>query len=383
MKKSIKKMASLLAAATIVFSSVSAFATAPDGWTTSANFSKDYWEKVADWVNKSETQYEQIYDFGSYITAIDKARTNYDVSYVENDKGRSYLKLAPKADKEGAEGTVIGITNDLSGKFGRISGRSHLSFEFTLSDEGITNRMPKKNSTCLRLSDSPVSGKALVAGNGANKGEMMVGIGSYDGGDVNGVTATLPSGTWCRYYADIDYYTKKAVVGIKNADTEQDIIAPITVDITGESSPFRVQLCSSYYSSAIVSMGEFVYSKDTFVCDNASKKIEVTDSTVTASVKMANDVAKDLRAATYGVNGVNTSEPELILVQYDANGKYLAATSKPLTGMLSRDKSGNGERVLHEMSVTMDKAEGYSYAKAFLWDSFSGLEPFTTAWTNK
>ena len=385
MKKSIKKIVSLLATATIVFSSVSALA-APDGWSTTLNISKDYWEQTVREINKSENTFNnfQTYDYGGSIQGLNNVRANFDVTY-ETEGGRSYMKFVPKDNSTLIEEvTQLEVTGDLYKKIGKSTGRSHFTFEFAIDDTGITNRAGGRNAMRLRLwgAAGPYS---LYAGTGWSKGTACVGVGNFDcmwaGNEPN--KAFVPAGTWCRYYVDYDRYTNQMVVGIKNADTEADLVGPFTVTMT-EDPYIAIQSGLPRYNNATYYFGEMKYWKDTFVCNNASKAITADETTVTAKVNMANDVDTELRAVSYGVNGVNTSEPMLILAQYDENDHFLGLTSKPLTGLLPRDTATkNTAPTMHEMSVSMAKADGYAYAKAFLWDSMSGLDAFSDAWTNK
>ena len=391
MKKSIKKIVSLLATATIVFSSVSALA-APDGWSTTLNISKDYWEQTVREINKSENTVKnfQTYDYGGSIQGLNKVRANFDVTY-ETEGGRSYMKFVPKDNSTLIEEvTQLEVTGDLYKKIGKSTGRSHFTFEFAIDDTGITKRAGGRNSMRLRMKgvdndNDDAYSYALFAGTGWSQGTACVGVGKYDtqwaGHETN--KAFVPAGTWCRYYVDYDRYTNKMVVGIKNADTEADLVGPFEVAMKKDPA-FALQSALPSFNNATYYIGEMKYWKDTFVCDNASKAITDDGTTVTAKVNMANDVSTSLRASSYGVSGVNTSEPMLILAQYDANDHFLGLTTKSLSGELPRDtQTQTTAPTMREMSVTMDKADGYAYAKAFLWDSMSGLDAFSDAWTNK
>ena len=394
MKKSIKKIVSLLATATIVFSSVSALA-APDGWSTTLNISKDYWEQTVREINKSESTVNnfQTYDFGGSINGLNNARATFDASY-ETEGGRSYIKLTPTNVTEALKGQGIAVEGYLFNKIGKTTGRQHFTFDFTLLDT-VTNpvvdgkkvdvRRGGQNAMKLRL-NGDAGGYSLKVAPDFSTGRMLVAVGSYnaqwahlDNQGSNVVTA----GTWCRYYVDYDCYTNQMVVGIKNADTGDDIVGPLTKTLT-QSPYLDIQSSLPSFNNATYCLGDMKYWKDTFVCDNSSKAITADETTVTAKVNMANDVDTELRAVSYGVNGVNTSEPMLILAQYDENDHFLGLTSKPLTGLLPRDTATkNTAPTMHEMSVSMAKADGYAYAKAFLWDSMSGLDAFSDAWTNK
>ena len=396
MKKSIKKIVSLLATATIVFSSVSALA-APKGWTTTLDFSGQYWQKTVNEINKTENTVNKfgIYDFGGNINNLNNARANFNVSY-ETDAKRSYIKLVPKDNSTLiTRGSQLAVEGSFYKKIGKSTGRSHFTFEFAIVDN-MTNRLQSENVIKVRLNGA-AGGYSLLAGTGYGAGHMAVGIGNYDSdyvqhGSIGGSEGVnfkpyLPSGTWCRYYVDYDRYTNQMVVGIKNADTEEDIVGPLTATLTAD--PYlEIQSWLVGCNNATFCIGEMKYWKDTFVCDNSSKAITADDTTVTAKVDMANDVGKQLAWYTYGnatwADHTNTSEPMLILAQYDANDHFLGLTSKPLTDLLPRDTATQSTApTMHEMSVSMAKADGYAYAKAFLWDSMSGLDAFSDAWTNK
>ncbi len=390
MKKSIKKIVSLLATATIVFSSVSALA-APEGWSTTLDFSGTYWQQTVDTINTGTDNSFQIYDYGGSIGDLNNARANFNVSY-ETDAKRSYIKLVPKDNSTLiTRGGQLSVGGGLTQKIGKSTGRSHFTFEFTIDDTGMANRLQSEVTVKARLWGDANS-YSLLAGTGFGAGKMMVGLGNYDaayvhhgsiGGETGGNYKNVPSGTWCRYYLDYDRYTNELVAGIKNADTGEDLVGPLTTTMTKDPE-VALQTWLAGCNNATYSIGEMKYWKDTFVCDNSSKAITADETKVTAKVNMANDVDTELRAASYGVNGVNTSEPMLILAQYDENDHFLGLTSKSLSGLLPRDTATkNTAPTMHEMSVSMDKADGYAYAKAFLWDSMSGLDAFSNAWTNK
>ncbi len=393
MKKSIKKIVSLLATATIVFSSVSALA-APKGWTTTLDISGQNWQKTVSTINTGTANDFQIFDFGGSITSLNNARANFDVTY-ETEGGRSYMKLVPKnPDTSIGKQDQINVYGDLFNKCGKTTGRQHFTFDFTIVDP--ISREQGLASIKARL-DGDGYNYSLLVGNGYATGTMKVGIGNMDandyvqhaalGGANGGNSREIPCGTWCRYYLDYDCYTNKLVAGIKNADTGEDIIGPLESTLT-KTPYFSPKMSIPQRNNATFCIGDMKYWKDTFVCDNSSKAITADDTTVTAKVNMANDVSTDLVWYAYGnatwEDHTNTSEPMLILAQYDENDHFLGLTSKSLSGLLPRDTATkNTAPTMHEMSVSMDKADGYAYAKAFLWDSMSGLDAFSNAWTNK
>jgi hypothetical protein len=399
MKKSIKKIVSLLATATIVFSSVSALA-APEGWSTTLDFSGKYWEETVNTIKTTENpSVANIFEYAGSINGLNKARATFDASY-ETEGGRSYIKLTPTNVTEALTGQGIAVEGDFFTKIGKTTGRQHFTFDFTLLDT-VTNpvvdgkevdvRRGGQNAMKLRLWGD-AGGYSLKVAPGWEANSMIVSVGNYDAQWAHLDNATngsnvVTAGTWCRYYVDYDCYTNQMVVGIKNADTGDDIVGPITKTLT-QSPYLQIQSSLPSFNNATYCLGDMKYWKDTFVCDNSSKAITADDTTVTAKVDMANDVSTSLTWWLYGNatwdDHTNTSEPMLILAQYDANDHFLGLTTKSLSGELPRDtQTQTTAPTMHEMSVTMDKADGYAYAKAFLWDSMSGLDAFSDAWTNK
>lgn len=390
MKKSIKKIVSLLATATIVFSSVSALA-APEGWSTTLDFSDRYWEETVNTIKTTENpSVANIFEYAGSINGLNKARATFDASY-ETEGGRSYIKLTPTNVTEALTGQGIAVEGDFYNKIGKSTGRSHFTFDFTLLDT-VTNdavRRGGQNAMKLRL-NGDAGGYSLKVAPDFSTGRMLVAVGNYDAQWAhldNQGSSSVAAGTWCRYYVDYDCYTNQMVVGIKNADTGDDIVGPLTKTLT-QSPYLKIQSSLPSFNNATYCLGDMKYWKDTFVCDNASKAITADETTVTAKVDMANDVSQSLTWWLYGNkvfnDNKNSSEPMLILAQYDANDHFLGLTSKPLTDLLPRDtRTETTAPTMHEMSVSMAKADGYAYAKAFLWDSMSGLDAFSDAWTNK
>lgn len=397
MKKSIKKIVSLLATATIVFSSVSALA-APEGWSTPLDFSGQYWKETVDTINTTDKgSVANIFEYAGNIGGLNNARANFNVSYV-TEGGRSYMKLTPTNVTEALTGQGIAVEGYFFNKIGKTTGRQHFTFDFTLLDT-VTNpvvdgkevdvRRGGQNAMKLRL-NGDAGGYSLKVAPDFSTGRMLVAVGSYDAQWAhldNQGSNVVTAGTWCRYYVDYDCYTNQMVVGIKNADTGDDIVGPLTKTLT-QSPYLQIQSSLPSFNNATYCLGDMKYWKDTFVCDNSSKAITADDTTVTAKVDMANDVSQSLTWWLYGNkvfnDNKNSSEPMLILAQYDANDHFLGLTSKPLTDLLPRDtRTETTAPTMHEMSVSMAKADGYAYAKAFLWDSMSGLDAFSDAWTNK
>lgn len=95
----------------------------------------------------------------------------------------------------------------------------------------------------------------------------------------------------------------------------------------------------------------------------------------------ANALAKDRKVA-------REVSPRIFLCQYNENGKLLAINSNTLesfptlqwgTNKPSEGLKENDGFEFQNLTVTAPKADGYSYAKAFVWDSLAGQVPYSAA----
>ena len=112
-------------------------------------------------------------------------------------------------------------------------------------------------------------------------------------------------------------------------------------------------------------------------------KTENEAITVDSNVNATVDVYADTDC---GKNATDTQPVSIILAQYDANGRLLDCTSA--SGEYKR-VAKNGDQAQERrggkttLTASMAKADDYSYAKVFVWDSTAAMTPLAEVYSNK
>lgn len=165
-----------------------------------------------------------------------------------------------------------------------------------------------------------------------------------------------------------------------NGESATEVSATIPV---GNNSPandaYPIYKFTGEWSNAIKFGATLNYSTNV---DGTGREGAVQDYATTLWTRLdAKEDAKDRQRA-------KEVSPRIFLCQYNENGKLLAINSNTLesfpTLQWGANKPNEGLKEndgfeFQNLTVTAPKADGYSYAKAFVWDSLAGQVPYSAA----
>lgn len=224
-----------------------------------------------------------------------------------------------------------------------------------------------------------------------------------------------PFGTWLKLAIDVDVPNDAIEFSVTDLSTNKVISKAKKLSdanknannpVTNVVSACKLQFKTHQYA---VSIADMSITRDTFVVDDVTLS---DDTDVVASAEMANhgsginnyfmilnkDGSKDYMNQNNSskVDALCKKTPVLILAQYDGKGKLLdVAFSKPET--LTSNYAGgklyvnpthvtvSGATVPTEtvnwsnVTINMTKKDGYSYAKAFVWNGWDDISPYIKA----
>lgn len=323
-------------------------------------------------------------DFGTYFVATNPLEGNSTGS--EDD---TYLMLTPKSDgteESSITKTTFVIRSGTGSKAGGSSGHMYFSMKFKIDDLRTTDSQNKR-MLYARLGFSPVWNYALKVGtlkdtqtvtyNGETVKCVNVGLGTVDSDNMTtSKNAWVPRGVWCKYYIDVNFYTKQATVGVINLETDMDIFEPYVTDIgsytyTDNEVTIRVER-----DAGIICIDDIVNMQDIYVCDESSKSISIENDEIKASMKLGNDIITSAYSPVY-----SSKTPVLVLVAYDEENRMLGM--KAVDTAVERNKSSKGATALQEVSVSMPVPRNCAYATAMLWNCQGNMSSLCEYWSTR
>lgn len=327
-------------------------------------------------------------DSGTYFNITNPTEGN-----STGDENDTYLMLTPKEDS--AEEPLSSLSNfQILSTYGNTNGGSSGHLYFSMKFKVNNLRTVDSTGTRIlmaRLGFSPVWNYSLKVGtlsddqtivyNGETVKCVNVGLGSNDTDNMTtqtGKNAWVPRGVWCKYYVDVNFYTKTCTVGVINLETDENIFDPYVVNIdTGKYTYSNNEVTVRVVRDAgEICIDDMVNTQDIYVYEEESKIIAVENNEITASIKMGNDIS------TGAYNPAYTSKPPvLVLVAYDDENRML--DMKTLNTNLQRTKTSPSAATLNEVSISMPVPKDFSYATAMVWNCQGNMSSLCDSWSTR
>ena len=290
----------------------------------------------------------------------------------------SYLKLTAKDAYSSATGDSSNYLTVTSGgkSLCYTSGVYDYSMLFKVNkrtDNGISNTL----LMTARMGNDVTWGYALKVfglSDGQSKNAINIGLGDlFRDSDVkSGYNNWTTADAWYKYHININYYTNTVTVGVTNMSTGEEVFTPYVTTF----DPVKYPALSTAVTTSIHRYGadyaidDVTDSRDIFIYKDAA--ITADDTNVTAKVQFANDVLAGAYNPPYNGTG---HEPMLILATYDKDGRLINVNSVKPT--INNTRKANEAVTWNEVTVSVNKEDNYSYARAYLWKSLTdGIIPF-------
>ena len=376
--------------------------------------------------NKGDFMDKSGLDAGYLTTGLAKDEQDNVIVDTYDGSDTNYFHIAKDTATSGTTRKVVlgndsdligGTAADRTSKYASVYGRARYETIIRCSDPiDSTTTTAAKDLEFILVGFTDKGTEAYFSLNGyyAKDGSLHF-EGKVQGKTDDSHLGAYPFGTWLKLAIDVDVpndtiefsvtdlSTNKVISKVKKlSDAKNNATNPITNVV----SACKLQFKTHQYA---VSIADMSITRDTFVVDDVTLSDE-TD--VVASAKMANHGAginnyfiilnndgtkvymNDNNSSK--VNALCQKTPVLILAQYDGKGKLLDVEfSKP--EMLTSNHAGGklyvnptrkavaGEAVPTEtvnwsnVTINMTKKDGYSYAKAFVWNGWDDISPYIKA----
>ena len=294
--------------------------------------------------------------------------------------GDSYLKLSAKDEYASSTGDKVDyLTLTSGGKSKSVtSGVYNYSMLFKVGKR--TDDMSNKLLMSARMTNDVTWNYALkVVGlsDSQRSNSLCIGLGGVDFDNSNmqsGYNSWTTADAWYKYYININYYTNQVTVGITNMTTGEELFSPYIAEFDPTANSNKLAKLDTTVTTLVCRYGadysidDVTETRDIFIYKD--KTVDDSGDTITASVKFANDVPVSAYNPPYNGEG---HEPMLILVVYDDDNRQINLNSVKPT--IERIKGITDDVTWEDVSVSINKAEGYNQAEAYIWQSVEEMLP--------
>lgn len=217
------------------------------------------------------------------------------------------------------------------------------------------------------------------------------------GSSFSGI-GNIEAGEWYRLAIESDVVNKTVVATVYTINNGTDEFrTSFTYNIDDMYANLRgVQLL--FGNAVQFDIGEIKITSDTFSIKDA--QITEADNMITASMNIGNNAIA--QNEQWDSNEVRTTTPYLVVAQYDNDGRLISADYskiddlQPLTqssghiylspDMTEAPETGSSLALTMKdfykpVTASVEKADNYAYAKAFVWDSLEEPVPYMAAMT--
>lgn len=220
---------------------------------------------------------------------------------------------------------------------------------------------------------------------------------TVDGNTFSG-TGNIEAGQWYRVAIESDVVNKTVIATVYTINNGVDEFrASFTYTINDMYATLRgIQVL--FGNAVQFDIGEIKLTSDTFSIKDA--QISEVDGKITASMNIGNNAIA--QNGQWDGNEVRTTTPYLVVAQYDAEGRLISADYSKIDSLTALDQQGGHvfispalteasegnyslaatmQDFYKPVTVSVDKADNYAYAKAFVWDSLEEPVPYMAAMT--